>query len=171
MTENVHTGEIVQSDIDTNLSNIEIRQATRADFDAALAIVHEYSDAINVTVRETERTFEQYFEPRAGIWLAKCADEIIGCIALRPLELADQAEIKRLYVKAEWRGKNIAAKLLEAAHNFARINHYQWCYLDSKADLVAAIKFYERSGYEHCERYNDNPQAVIFMRKALEVKN
>ncbi len=161
----------MQSDIDTDLSHIEISQANRADFDAALAIVHEYSDAINVTVRETAQSFEQYFEPRAGIWLAKWADEIIGCIALRPLVLPDKAEIKRLYVKAEWRGKNIAEKLLTAAHEFARVNHYQWCYLDSKADLVAAIRFYERSGYEHCERYNDNPQAVIFMRKALKVKN
>jgi hypothetical protein len=33
--------------------------------------------------------------------------------------------------------------------------------------LQAAIAFYERHGYLRCDRYNDNPQATIFMRKRL----
>lgn len=155
------------SDKPQHSTEITIARATGANFAEALAIVHEYSDAINVTVRETESSFEQYFEPGAALWLARSDDKAIGCIAIRPLDTPDKAEIKRLYVKPEWRGKSIAEKLLAAAHEFAARNHYRWCYLDSKADLVAAIKFYERSGYEHCERYNDNPQAVIFMRKKL----
>ena len=40
-------------------------------------------------------------------------------------------------------------------------------YLDTKDDLVGAIKLYDRLGYERCARYNDNPQATIFMRKRL----
>jgi len=40
-------------------------------------------------------------------------------------------------------------------------------YLDTKDDLISAIKFYQRQGYEACERYNDNPQATMFMRKKL----
>ena len=38
---------------------------------------------------------------------------------------------------------------------------------DSKDDLETAKRFYEASGYTHCERYNDNPQATIFMRRQL----
>jgi hypothetical protein len=26
---------------------------------------------------------------------------------------------------------------------------------------------YQRRGYEQCSRYNDNPQATVFMRKRL----
>jgi hypothetical protein len=31
----------------------------------------------------------------------------------------------------------------------------------------AAIRLYDQLGYERCDRYNDNPQATIFMRKRL----
>jgi hypothetical protein len=33
--------------------------------------------------------------------------------------------------------------------------------------MTAAIRFYEQRGYERCARYNENPQATIFMRKEL----
>jgi hypothetical protein len=32
----------------------------------------------------------------------------------------------------------------------------------------SAIAFCERNGYVRCPRYNDNPQATIFMRKRLK---
>jgi ribosomal protein S18 acetylase RimI-like enzyme len=42
-----------------------------------------------------------------------------------------------------------------------------WLYLDTNDDLHAAIAFYERNGYVRYSRYNDNPQATIFLRKKL----
>jgi hypothetical protein len=33
--------------------------------------------------------------------------------------------------------------------------------------MTSAIRFYEQQGYERCARYNENPQATIFMRKEL----
>lgn len=72
-----------------------------------------------------------------------------------------------MYVRPAYRGRGIARRLLTELETFAVARGVQWLYLDSKDDLVEAIRFYERSGYERCERYNDNPQATIFMRKAL----
>ena len=43
-----------------------------------------------------------------------------------------------------------------------------WIYLDTYDDLKAAIALYIRRGYETCERYNDNPQATVFLRKQIE---
>ncbi len=40
-------------------------------------------------------------------------------------------------------------------------------YLDTHDGLLAAIRFYERRGYVRIERYNDNPQATVFMRRAI----
>lgn len=40
-------------------------------------------------------------------------------------------------------------------------------YLDTRADMQAALRFYARRGYEACERYNDNPVAAHFMRRRL----
>ncbi len=44
---------------------------------------------------------------------------------------------------------------------------YARIYLDTASQMVAAARLYERNGYERCGRYNDNPQAAIFMRKKL----
>ena len=49
----------------------------------------------------------------------------------------------------------------------ARERGFTELYLDTKDDLLEAIRFYERRGYERVPRYNDNPQATIFMRRVL----
>jgi ribosomal protein S18 acetylase RimI-like enzyme len=77
------------------------------------------------------------------------------------------SECKRLYVKPWARGRGIADKLLDAQEIHARKQGLEWIFLDSYDDLKAAIALYERRGYERCERYNDNPQATVFMRKKI----
>jgi ribosomal protein S18 acetylase RimI-like enzyme len=107
-------------------------------------------------------------EPASGIWLAYLGDELVGCVVLRRLVLIPHAsECKRLYVKPDARGKHIADALLDAQEEFARNHGVEWIYLDSYDDLKAAIGLYERRGYQRCERYNDNPQATLFMRKRI----
>lgn len=138
-----------------------------SDFEQACAIIEEYSDAIDVTVRDDPKAVRKYLELGSGLWLAKSNNQIVGCIAVRPLpQIAGACEVKRLYVKPEFRKHGIADRLLNALHEYAATS-YEWAYLDSKDDLQAAIKFYLRNGYENCERYNDNPQATIFMRRKL----
>ncbi len=87
---------------------------------------------------------------------------------LRPLpEIADAAEVKRLYVRPAFRGMRLAYALMQAAEEHARSEGILWLYLDTKDDLHAAIHFYLSTGYERCPRYNDNPQATLFLRKRL----
>jgi GNAT superfamily N-acetyltransferase len=135
----------------------------------AYAIVREYYEAVGVVVREDAAEFaHDYFGEGAGIWLASEGEKTLGCIALRPLPQIDSAgEVKRLYVKPEARGRGVAELLLKALEEYACGFGYRWLYLDSKDDLVDAIRFYQKHGYEVCERYNENPQATIFMKKEL----
>ena len=56
---------------------------------------------------------------------------------------------------------------MQAAEQHARAAGLQWLYLDTKDDLHAAIHFYLSTGYQPCPRYNDNPQATLFLRKQL----
>jgi len=84
---------------------------------------------------------------------------------LGPIPLA--GECKRLYVRPKARGRRIADKLLDALEDFARSNGLRWIYLDTYDDLKAAIALYRKRGYVPCERYNDNPQATVFLRKSL----
>jgi len=137
--------------------------------DEAYAIVREYYEAVGVVVRDDPESFAQdYFGAGSGVWLAYEDASVVGCIALRPLPQLDRAgEIKRMYVKPEARGQGIAERLLKALEEYAADAGYWALYLDTKDDLTTAIRFYQRHGYEPCERYNDNPQATMFMRKGL----
>ena len=146
-----------------------IRRATAADLTAARAISDEYAEAFAIVVRDDDATFRTYLAGPGAMWLAECDGETVGCVVLRPLpEVAPRAaEVKRLYVRPAQRGSGIAAALMDALETHARDAGCDAVYLDTKDDLLAAIRFYDRRGYERVARYNDNPQATIFMRRLL----
>jgi GNAT superfamily N-acetyltransferase len=149
--------------------SFRIYRATRAQMELAYRIVQEYYAEASVVLREDREEFEShYFGEGAGVWLAEAGDDVIGCVALRRLEgLADGAEIKRMYLRQAYRRQGVAELLFEALQEYAREAGYKWLYLDTAADMKAAARFYERKGFGSCERYNENPQAAIFMRKAI----
>ena len=154
----------------TSHSTCSVRRATQDDLTCAFELVNEYFRAVDVWVRDTESEFSDYLlGDDRGVWLAFAGKEAVGCIVLHPLvSLPRSGEIRRLYVKPAYRRQGLAEELLQALEEFATRNtRYEWLYLDSKEDLVSAIRFYERHGYKPCDRYNANPQATVFMRKAL----
>lgn len=135
----------------------------------ALQILEEYYDAIQVVQRDQPESLQSLIDESAsGMWLAWMGDQVVGCIVLRRLpSIPFAAECKRLYVKPAARGKRIATMLLDALEEYARNRGLEWIYLDTYDDLEAAIRLYEQRGYMRCDRYNDNPQATLFMRKRL----
>jgi ribosomal protein S18 acetylase RimI-like enzyme len=155
--------------MDRGTSTIRIERATPDQAETAYAIVAEYYESLHVVARETTEEFrKEYFGPSSGVWLAWIGSSLAGCIALRELHKGDAAEIKRMYVRKAYRGLGIAQKLVAEAENFARNGGYQQIFLDSTDEMQAAVRLYERNGYERCDRYNKNPQATIFMSKALK---
>ena len=146
-----------------------IRRATASDEASARAIVAEYNDAIGVVVRDDTAAFGVYLNGPGALWLAQIEDEIVGCVVMRPLGSAasHSCEVKRLYVRPARRGFGIAVALMHALETFAVREGYRAVYLDTFDDLGDAVRFYERRGYERIARYNDNPQATIFMRRDL----
>ena len=148
---------------------IRIERASVNRMDEAYSIVREYYEAVGVVVRDDRESFARdYFGDGSGVWLAYEDERGVGCIALRPLPQLERAgEIKRMYVKPGSRGQGVAERLLKALEEYAAESGYRTLYLDTKDDLTTAIQFYRRHGYEACERYNENPQATIFMKKTL----
>jgi ribosomal protein S18 acetylase RimI-like enzyme len=146
-----------------------IRRATASDEAAARAIVAEYNDAVGVVVRDDAATLRAYLGGPGALWLAQLGGEIVGCVVMRPLAHLDPqaCEVKRLYVRSAQRGLGIAVALMDALEAFAVREGYRAIYLDTFDDLADAVRFYERRGYERVARYNDNPQATIFMRRTL----
>ena len=151
-----------------HVPTIRIERLT-APNEKALAILQEYYDAVHVVQRDRPGSIQKIIEePGSGMWLAYRGGEVVGCVVLRRLASVPLAsECKRLYVKPTARGNHIADKLLDVQEKFARSQGVEWIYLDSYDDLKAAVTLYERRGYHRCERYNDNPQATLFMRKRI----
>jgi GNAT superfamily N-acetyltransferase len=138
--------------------------------DDAIRLLREYYEAVEVVQRDTPETIAKIItDPGSGVWLAYLAGQAVGCVVLRRLNsIPDAGECKRLYVQPDGRGLGIADRLMGALESFALDQGYRWVYLDSHDGLKAAIRLYLKRGYDFCERYNDNPQATVFLRKALE---
>ena len=149
--------------------NCSVHRACLSEIQLAFDLVAEYYQEMRVEVREDRDEFAlQYFGKGTGLWLAESESAPVGCVALRKLETRPTCgEIKRMYVRASQRGKGIADLLLQTLEAYARESEYEWLYLDTMLSMEAAARFYERNAYLRCERYNDNPQAGLFMRKHL----
>ena len=136
----------------------------------AQELLAEYLDAVGVTRRDSAQTIEQIIRhTSSGMWIAYSGEKAVGCVMLKPLETQpDSGECKRLYVRPHARGRGIAEALLATMERHARTAGCQWIYLDSKEDLRAALCLYKKRGYKPCARYNENPQATVFLRKTLQ---
>jgi len=137
--------------------------------DDAIRLLQEYYEAVHVVQRDTPEAIQKIIDdPCSGVWLAYLEEKAVGCVVLRALDSIPFAgECKRLYVQPASRGHRIAEKLLDAQEEFARSQNLRWIYLDSYDDLKVAIALYRRRGYVSCERYNDNPQATVFLRRNI----
>jgi ribosomal protein S18 acetylase RimI-like enzyme len=137
----------------------------------AVRLLQEYYEAVSVVQRNAPEAIQKIVEsPCSGVWLAYLEGKVVGCVVLKKLNSIPFAgECKRLYVQPIARGLHIADKLLDVQEDFARNKGLRWIYLDSYDDLKAAIALYRKRGYITCERYNDNPQATVFLRKNITV--
>lgn len=113
---------------------------------------------------EVKHLEEKYGEPEGRLYLAYCGTDPAGCVALRKLEGAC-CEMKRLYVRPEYRGLSIGGLLLERAISEARQIGYRHIRLDTFPFMQGAIQMYRRCGFYDIEKYNDNPASTaIFMQ-------
>lgn len=148
--------------------SVQIVRLSQSNADA-VRLVQEYYEAISVVQRDPPGAIQKIIDdPYSGVWLAYKGEEAVGCVVLRKLATMPlAAECKRLYVQPVARGYGIAEKLMDALESFAREEGLRWVYLDSHDGLKAAISLYRKRGYLKCKRYNENPQATVFLRKNL----
>ena len=151
------------------MNAVTVRRATPSDETAAWEIVDEYNTSFGVVLRDDRASLRDYLGGAGALWLARDGDVVAGCVVLRPLPAIGPraSEVKRLYVRPAYRGAGVAGALMDALEAYARAAGYDAIYLDSRPDFQTAIRFYERRGYEPVARYNENPEATVFMRLQL----
>ncbi|MEU3280687.1 GNAT family N-acetyltransferase [Streptomyces antibioticus] len=90
-----------------------------------------------------------------------------GCAGVRLLE-PGTAELTRVFVRPELRGRGGAPLLVGAAEDAARALGAARIVLDTRGDLVEARALYARLGYAETGRHNDDPYAEHWFTKRLD---
>ena len=110
---------------------------------------------------------EKYGMPAGRLYLARWDGAIAGCIGLRRLD-GICCEMKRLYVRPAFRGKNIGNDLAARIISDAREIGYRHMLLDTFPFLRSAIKMYRGLGFYEIPSYNNSPMNnLIYMRLDL----
>jgi len=98
----------------------------------------------------------KYARPKGRLYIACDGEYALGCIALRPWS-ETVCEMKRLYVRPNYRHKGIGEALAVKVIDEARQIGYQKMYLDTLASLTSAVALYARLGFSEIKPYYDNP--------------
>lgn len=105
--------------------------------------------------------------PSGRLYLAYCNGEAAGCVGLKRID-EKNCEMKRLYVRPQFRDKNIGKLLVEKVIIDAKETGYSHMLLDTLPFLESAIHIYEKFGFYTINCYNDSPMRTsIYMRLDL----
>ncbi|MFY7956995.1 MAG: GNAT family N-acetyltransferase [Flavobacterium macrobrachii] len=97
-------------------------------------------------------------------------DEIaVGCGAFKEYE-PTVAEIKRMFVLPEKRGKGIASTVLNALEIWAKENGFQHAILETSNQLTNAISLYQKCGFEVIPNYGQyiDVESSVCLKKILK---
>ena len=95
------------------------------------------------------------YPPPGGLWLAWRAGAPVGAVALRPLG-GGYAELKRLFVLKEGRGRGLGRALVETALGAARAGGFRGVRLDTLKGMDAAQALYASLGFVPVSAYRAN---------------
>ena len=109
-----------------------------------------------------------YAPPAGRLLLAEFDGEIAGCVALHKLDAAI-CEMKRLYLRPQFRGKGLGRLVAEKIIMEARQIGYERMRLDTVEPVMKdAVAMYRRFGFKEIAPYCPNPNpGVLYMELQL----
>jgi ribosomal protein S18 acetylase RimI-like enzyme len=105
-----------------------------------------------------------YAPPAGRLILATHGRETAGCVALHRLD-AEHCEMKRLFVRPQFRGRGLGLLLAERIIADARQIGYKYLRLDTVEPVMrTAVAMYRRLGFIEIEPYRPNPiKGALYM--------
>jgi putative acetyltransferase len=76
----------------------------------------------------------------------------LSCGAFKIMD-SKVVEIKRMYTVPSYRGKGLAALVLKNLEEWASVEGFKSCVLETGTRQIAAIRLYEKCGYQIIENY------------------
>jgi putative acetyltransferase len=126
-------------------------------------LFEEYAAALNISLcfqgfaQEVSGLPGKYAAPAGRLLLAIQDDKAAGCFALRPLE-NKACEMKRLYVRPQFRGQGLGRQLVQTVIDAARETGYECVRLDTiPGKMDQAVTLYKSIGFKEIEPYYENP--------------
>ena len=111
-----------------------------------------------------------YAPPEGRLFLASHGTRAAGCAAFRKVA-SETCELKRMYVRPEFRGKQIGWKLADSLVHAARKAGYRIMRLETTTYLEKAVALYAAIGFRRCQPYYAIPEPfrdfTIFMELDL----
>lgn len=137
-----------------------------------MELCHELDDFLNELVGGEENRAEyilyNQLDDIHNVIVAYDDDIPVGSVSFKKYD-DECAEVKRVFVKEEYRNKGIANELMELLENTAREQGYRYLILESGAPLVAAMALYRKIGYKvipNYGQYREMPNSIC-MKKEL----
>ena len=114
-----------------------------------MELCHELDDFLNELVGGEENRAEyilyNQLDDIHNVIVAYDDDIPVGSVSFKKYD-DECAEVKRVFVKEEYRNKGIANELMELLENTGREQGYRYLILESGAPLVAAMALYRKIG-------------------------
>ena len=116
---------------------------------------------------ELKHLEKKYGLPYGRLYLVYYNNEVAGCIGLKKIDKKN-CEMKRLYVRPKFRGKQIGKQLIEKIIKAAKEIGYSYMLLDTLPFLKGAIYLYKKYGFYEIASYNNSPMDTsIYMKLDL----
>jgi len=141
---------------------------------AVINMFNEYAVELNEDIsfqhpgKEFNNPLVKYAPPKGALFVALYNEEPAGCVALHSLPQGGTCEMKRMYVRPEFRKYSIGRLLANAILDEAIRLGYERMVLDTLQKLEPAIRLYRSLGFKETLPYYNNPLSnVLFMEKKL----
>lgn len=156
---------------------VEILPATSAaQIGEARQLFEEYAESLGFSLcfqgfdKELAGLPGDYAPPQGRLLLVQVDGRVAGCVALHAFGGVEGAcEIKRLFVRPEFRGQRVGKELMDAVLREASEIGYRRMLLDTVAGKMdKAIAMYREYGFREIPGYRENPvEGVIYMELGL----
>ena len=149
---------------------IDIREAElTTDLPLVRQLFREYAQSLEIDLcfqnfeEELATLPGKYAPPQGRLLLAWDSDQVLGCVALRPIDNTT-CEMKRLYVKPQARGLQFGRHLAQRICHEAKDAGYRRICLDTLPTMTSAVQLFESLGFKYIGPYVFNPiKGAIFL--------